>query len=135
MNVFVCVLVIVAVAAIVARPLMQPVEDTGTVQAPGDREWWEREKSIALTAIKEADFDLATGKLSDDDYSVLRNTYEERALNAMDELDRLGASGAAAGIADGTADEPGASAAYCTACGRAFRDEDRFCGSCGRARA
>ena len=138
MSVFVCVLVILAVAAAVSRPLLQPTEDTGIVRAPGAREWWEREKSIALTAIKEADFDRATGKLSDDDYSVLRNTYEERALNAMEELDQLAdaaPSNAAPDAAAPPADAGSGDATFCTGCGRAFGAEDRFCGSCGRPRA
>ena len=45
------------------------------------------EKDTLLGAIKDLEFDLASGKLSPDDYSVLRSKYEARAMAVMQELD------------------------------------------------
>ena len=45
------------------------------------------EKDSLLGAIKDLEFDLASGKLSEDDYSALRSTYEARAMVVLQELD------------------------------------------------
>jgi hypothetical protein len=37
----------------------------------------------AILALREIEFDRATGKLSEDDYAELRKTYGERALNEL----------------------------------------------------
>lgn len=37
----------------------------------------------AILALREIEFDRATGKLSEDDYTELRKTYGERALNEL----------------------------------------------------
>ena len=52
-------------------------------------ERWQGQKSQAYAALKEAEFDLQTGKLTDEDYQALRDKYEARALDAMAQLDRL----------------------------------------------
>ncbi len=135
MTYLAALLLILSVAALVARPLLKPetIED-GASGPSGDGEVWQREKAVALVAIKEAEFDHATGKLTDDDYQILRGDYEERALNAMDQLDRLQPADAAS-AASGEGPAAIGDAVFCTDCGRAFGSEDRFCGGCGAGRA
>jgi len=48
----------------------------------------EKEKDLAYAAIKEAEFDFQMGKLSSEDYALLRQKYEARALAALAALDR-----------------------------------------------
>jgi len=116
------IVLILAVAAFVISPLLARDGET-VAEAPGRRgELWAREKAVAVLAITEADFDRATGKLSDDDYRVLRTDYEGRALHAMDEMDKLDS---------GPAEGP---VRFCAGCGSPFCDSDSFCGSCGRRR-
>lgn len=50
---------------------------------------WEKQKTDAYAAIKEAEFDLQMGKLTLEDYQVLREKYEARALEALAQLDEL----------------------------------------------
>ena len=50
---------------------------------------WEKQKTDAYSAIKEAEFDRQMGKLTDEDYHLLREKYEARALEALSQLDRL----------------------------------------------
>jgi hypothetical protein len=92
----------------------------------------------AVVALREIEFDRATGKLSDGDYDELKARYTERALAAM----RIGAIGApddpveAAVLAYrarlrscvrcGPRPEP--DAAYCSNCGHYLPGE---CGACG----
>ena len=45
------------------------------------------EKETLLRTLKDLEFDLASGKLSTEDYSVLRSRYETRAMAVMQELD------------------------------------------------
>ena len=130
MTTLLSALLVFVIAAVIARPLL----DRGTVAAAalptsGDRELWEHEKSIALTAIKEAEFDHATGKLSQADYEILRATYEERALAAIGALDELGGADETA-----TTAADGDYAPFCGSCGRAFEGAERFCPACGAER-
>ena len=79
---------VAAVAWAVAAPLLRVA---GT-QAPlhhGDsrRYQLERERDLAYAAIKEAEFDFQMGKLSAEDYALLRSTYEARAVAALRALD------------------------------------------------
>jgi cytochrome c-type biogenesis protein CcmH/NrfG len=45
------------------------------------------EKDTLLQAIKDLEFDLASGKLSTEDYSVMRSKYEMHAMAILQELD------------------------------------------------
>jgi hypothetical protein len=57
----------------------------------GPRGELEKEKKTLLKAIKEAEFDLAMGKLSKADAAELIGTYRARAIEVIKELDRLDA--------------------------------------------
>jgi len=83
-------LFIAAIAFFVASPLFAP----GRIWEPeqmADNELtrWERQKTDAYAAIKEAEFDMQMGKLTPEDYHVLREKYETRALEALAQLDSL----------------------------------------------
>lgn len=69
----------------------------------------------AIVALREIEFDKATGKLSESDYTELKRTYSERALR---ELRRTGSAGTE------TADPIEARV-------RAFRSAHRECVTCG----
>jgi hypothetical protein len=113
------ILLIATVAATVAAPLLASGPDL-SIFSDRDIERLEREKNAALTAIREAQFDHAMGKLSEEDYTSLRSFYERRAVSALAELGtrpvRL---------------DTGA----CERCGRTFIDDSVYCGGCGRPRA
>jgi hypothetical protein len=63
----------------------------------------------ALIALKEIDFDRATGKLSDADYEELKARYAARAMALLDE-------------------SPGTK---CGSCGARLVEGSRFCEICG----
>ncbi len=81
--------VVAAVAWAVAAPLLRAAP-VAAGRAPADPERYrlEKERDLAYAAIKEAEFDLQMGKLSQEDYATLRRTYEERAVAALAALDR-----------------------------------------------
>ncbi len=141
------ILLVAVVAASVSSPLLRGTDPGAQPEAPRGDDTPEREKSVALLAIREAEFDHATGKLSEPDYALLRSQYEERALSAMKQIDARagtvgtatapGNPGTAAGTQSGTPESAGAAvtlARYCHACGFRFREADRFCTGCGTAR-
>jgi hypothetical protein len=88
------------------------------------------EKEAALAAIREADFDHETGKLSAEDYATLRAELEERALRALTALDRANdAASAPRDAAPGTAQ---AAATFCSGCGSPVQGDVGFCPRCGQ---
>jgi len=100
----------------------------------------EHEKELALRAIREADFDHRTGKLSDEDYAVLREELEGRAFSAMAAIDAANALHAVPAGSAPVAPPSGAAAArpaaepggFCPACGVRFARDARFCPGCGK---
>ena len=83
--------VIVAVAASIAAPLLWPRPSAASAPtADPERYRLEKEKELAYAAIKEAEFDLQMGKLSPEDHATLREKYEGRALAALEALERRG---------------------------------------------
>jgi hypothetical protein len=84
-------LVVAAVAWAVAHPLLAPSGARGArPMLDPERYRLEKQRDLAYAAIKEAEFDHQMGKLSADDYALLRRKYEDRALDALAALERLG---------------------------------------------
>lgn len=114
-------------------------------------------QTVALRALKEIEFDRATGKLSDNDYEQLKAKYTQEALVAMrgetgHEKRETGDVTARATPfpvtrfpcpEHGARPEPdalfcsecgrrlGTAPGYCARCGRALETEARYCNACG----
>jgi hypothetical protein len=94
----------------------------------------------AVDVLREIEFDRATGKLSDTDYSALKATYTRRALAELRARDA--ADGAAAdrvatiAVGDDTVEAAirryRSHARSCAACGPRPEPDALFCSSCGR---
>jgi len=130
------------------RPLVSPEEDRTAMIGQRTRAALEREKLLALRAIKELEFDRAMGKVSEEDFREMSGRLRARASRLIRQLD------AGSGYRDQierdlakkmegdarlkpsrSTDDRSAIAAerVCAAC-RAANDADaRFCKSCGRA--
>lgn len=87
-------LLIGIIAVFVASPLLHPERDREESLAKPEDEAtrWEKQKADAYAAVKEAEFDRQMGKLTDEDYQVLREKYEGRALEALARLDQRSSS-------------------------------------------
>lgn len=122
---------VVATAVVVAWPLLTGSgEDPTSVPAPDPRARLLGEKEAALAAIRDADFDHETGKLSAEDYATLRAELEERALRAIAALDRTTDASAAPREGAPAAAAP-ASATFCPGCGCPIAGDAGFCSRCG----
>ncbi len=98
----------------------------------------------AVGILREVEFDRETGKLSESDYEILKNTYTRQALAALRSEDAVEAT--AAGVADDDVEavilsyrarsnngelcgpRPEPDAVYCSSCGRYLAG---VCGGCG----
>ena len=103
-------------------------------------------KNGAYAAIKELEFDLSMGKLSEEDFQILKRQYTQEAvgyMKAMDELESPQAAFSKPVDTDleqdieqgGTAIRNHKSAKgkdiYCTSCGAKSAVSIRFCAACG----
>ncbi len=148
-------LVALAVLALIIGPLTHPGQ--GSVPGadePEDIE--ETPKGMALTALREIEFDRETGKLSDDDYASLKSKYTAEALAILRlESGDGGAAPRLGGVADAGASSAGHPAAEpgdaveamiadrvrtmqgtsirCRTCGPRPESDALFCSSCGRS--
>jgi hypothetical protein len=141
---------------LVLRPIFVSSGPKPVVYEPPDPE--ETAKGVALTALKEIEFDRETGKLSDADYELLKRKYTAAALEALraeqetsapSDIEAVIAAKVAVLRGEGPAcptcgPRPEPDALYCSACGRplaqrghcercgtALSPESRFCEGCG----
>jgi hypothetical protein len=66
---------------LVLWPMFSPGSPRPRAEEPPDPE--ETARGVALTALKEIEFDRETGKLSDADYAFLKEKYTAAALDAL----------------------------------------------------
>src|SRR5204862_2381157 len=69
------------------RPLVSEQVDRTTMVGQRTRAALEREKLLALRAIKELEFDRAMGKLSESDWQEMSGRLRARAAGLMRQLD------------------------------------------------
>ncbi|HEX9893647.1 MAG TPA: zinc ribbon domain-containing protein [Gemmatimonadales bacterium] len=131
------VIAALALGGLVLWMILSPLFRTG-VAAPAFLEPLDPEETrrgIALIALKEIDFDRATGKLSDQDYEGLKAKYTNEAVVAMREeepsVDVVEALIAErVNLLQSTGGAP-AAVQLCPTCGLRPEPDARFCSSCG----
>ena len=126
-------------AAVVLRPLLS--EGTVVPPPPPAPMPAARERDSAIEALREIEFDRATGKLSDADYAALRASYTREALAELrakdaDEAAIAGAATATAGAGEDAVEAAllafRARAPRCAVHGARAEPDARFCSECGR---
>jgi predicted nucleic acid-binding Zn ribbon protein len=135
----------IALAAVL-EPLLRPSHTVArpALAAEADEDLFEEleesgsPKVRALLALREIEFDKATGKLSDTDYADLKRKYSQAALEAIKGEQAAPAPAAAGGdaasdaeaaIARAKSQRPGA----CPTCRHALEPGAVFCSHCGRS--
>jgi len=131
------ILLVTGAVYFVLRPILHP--EPATEEAEGDTRGNEGEdpdddfspRAVALRALKEIEFDRATGKLSDQDYDELKAKYTAEALAAL--RAETGEQGAGSGtLRDGTAPRSPLPLATCPTHGPRPEPRAQFCSECGR---
>ena len=130
------VAVAIAAMAFVLEPLVRRIGDAGSVAPEPELtplEESESPKVQALLALKEIEFDRATGKLSDDDYAELKARYGRLALAAMDaEQTQAEVVAGAEDPAEALIRAARRDLAVCPSCGPRPETGATFCSECGR---
>ncbi len=127
------------------RPLVGPPQELAAEIGERTRAFLEREKMLALRAIKELEFDKAMGKVSEEDFLEMTGRLRARAGRIMRQIDA--GSGYRAAIekdlarrlaekrpgGDQAAGSPVSTRASraCAACSTANDPDARFCKACG----
>jgi hypothetical protein len=125
------------------QPLVTEQDDRTDLIGQRTRAALERDKLLALRAIKELEFDRAMGKLSEDDFKEMAGRLRTRASRLMRQLD------AGAGYREqiekdlekklsgytkdtkGTKDTKASHQLVCGACATSNDADAKFCKSCG----
>ena len=143
LEVIAAVLVGAAAVWLVLQPLVAPGPPSAPVVEPLDPE--ETPKGIALTALKEIEFDRETGKLSQADYELLKGKYTAAALEALRQETEAGSGDVEAIVAAkvralrfasaATSPNPSSvrpdSGPACATCGPRPEPDAIFCSTCG----
>ena len=109
---------------LVLQPIVSPALHVPVDLDPLDPE--ETPRGQALIALKEIEFDRATGKLSDEDYADLNARYSAAAIAALD-----APSATVRCLTHGIRTE--ADAHFCPECGAGMVTEADACAGCGFA--
>jgi hypothetical protein len=142
------------VAFIVARPLLERRGMREKEITPADRRLADYEQT--LTALRDLDFDHATGKITDEDHTSQRTQLVAKGAALLRQLDALGVKPAAATDDDeieqavaarrktataAAVDDrieaevavrrKAAAGAVCPTCSTPYLPGDRFCAKCG----
>ncbi len=132
----------------IINPLLQhDGRQNGFTPKPEDiLEKLKNKKEGAYATIRELEFDLSMGKLSEEDFQILKRQSIQEAVGYMKEMDDLKASPATISkpVDKGLEEEIGQEISaihthestqtkyiYCTSCGEKAAVERRFCAACG----
>ncbi len=136
----------------VLRPILRPEmtgngdRETGNVSDGEDPDDDFSSRAVALRALKEIEFDRATGKLSDADYDALKTRYTAEALVALRAESREPGAGSSpipvapaprsplpAPSCPTHGPRPEPDALFCSECGRRLATAPGYCARCGTA--
>jgi hypothetical protein len=85
----------------------------------------------AIVALREIEFDRATGKLSDSDYADLKTRYTQRALDAMRASGKVAADAPVEDVVEAAVLAIRARLRSCARCGPRPEPDAIFCSNCG----
>lgn len=134
------ILVALASLALVLEPLVRPAvaASGGRTSQVDDIDFTDPQESTspkvqALLALKEIEFDRATGKLSDEDYADLKSKYSAAALAAIkkEDAEESADDEEAADLAEAAIQRAKGKARFCSECGAKLPAIAKFCGECG----
>ncbi len=140
----------IIVAVIALAVVLEPLLRSQSVGGASPWDWVEDEDDLvdleesgsakikALLALREIEFDRATGKLSDDDYASLKQEYSQAALAAIKEekaadVEQPGTDQAPPDAEAVIARARSQLLGECPTCQHALEPGSIFCSSCGRS--
>jgi hypothetical protein len=124
MEIFIILALVVAVILIVGYPLVNPLryrEQAGSLATQSGNEELYGKREIVFEALRDLQFEFATGKLSAADYEQLKGQYELQAAEVIRQVDAL----------KPTKPRSGQGTRACARCGSSMHVQDKFCTKCG----
>lgn len=126
------VMLVMTAAAIAAVGYPFYRRPDGPEREESGREDLTRDKERVLRDIRDLEFDLETGKLSEHDYDDMRLDFETEAVAVLKAIEQVGNGSTTAVRSRMTAGvEVESEARFCTQCGTASAPGNRFCRACG----
>jgi len=139
------ILIVAGVALFVAAPLGTGLNSSEDRAGRDELGRFEHDRTLAMQALADLEFDREMGKLSDADYGSIRTDLEERALVAMESIDRLRPAARpvprlAPALSTSSPVTPASPVAggrargkirFCPQCGGSIEPAYRFCAQCG----
>jgi len=123
-------ILVVAVVAFILQPVIQG-HWASLQQQDDEMTEVEARRRVSLLALRDAEYDFATGKLDETDYMALKRQLSAEALAALRELEASGDTDALereiAQARKGLAGDD----MRCGACHHRNPSGSRFCGACG----
>ncbi|MBI4671224.1 MAG: zinc ribbon domain-containing protein [Chloroflexi bacterium] len=124
MEILIILALVVIVVLIVGYPLINPerYRDQGVRQEtlPEYDDLYGARENV-FDALRDLQFEFATGKLSTGDYEQLKARYEVQAADILQQIDALKPKKA----------KPVQGARTCPRCNSAMSAQDKFCTKCG----
>ena len=123
-----------AIALIAVAFVLVPIfrDDAGTPPLTRDPTADDAGGDDAVGALREIEFDRATGKLSDTDYAALKSRYTAEAIDAMRAAEAGALTPEASDLAEQAILRYRTRAVPCEACGPRPEPDAVYCSSCGR---
>lgn len=124
------VIIALLAVALVLEPIVRPVAAAAILRPDSDDDDVspeQRRRDRALAALKEIEFDKATGKLSDTDYQRMYERYAAEAVVALKEAEAPAPRPAAVNASVPSTYAP----RFCEECGTMLEGSGKFCVECG----
>jgi hypothetical protein len=123
-------LLAILTALFVGYPLFQKRQQKISFALNHRAQELEARKTEIYAAIRDLDFDYRMGKLSEEDYQMLRDQYKAEAIGMMKQIEQTATGKSAPRRAAETAAAQ-SPARFCHHCGQPAAAADRFCSACG----
>ena len=126
MTLAVALILAILVAIYIALPFFQNRIRHLSFEVNHRAEDLETRKKEIYAAIRDIDFDLKMGKLSEEDHQELKEQYKQDAIHLLKEIDQIQSP-----APQRKGKESEAKQVFCHACGAPLARNDQFCGACG----
>ncbi len=124
MEIFIILSLVVVVILLVGYPLVNPLkyqEAHGTRPLARDDNDLYGKREIVFEALRDLQFEFATGKLAASDYAQMKATYELQAAQILQQIDAL----------QPNKSKNAQAVRACPRCHTNMSAQDKFCTKCG----
>jgi len=136
MNDILLILIMLVSAVYVAQPYWHPAVAARSPRGNNLLGELIEKRDELLAALKEIEFDHATGKMADDDFAEMNERYRNEAVTVLKRIDALGGGNGASkklekDLAKLRSKRSRKKTTFCASCGRPVYSDDQFCSGCG----